>query len=285
MPRAILAIRSYPATMLLALCVFLLTLAITTGSLGTVRGGGDDGDGGSGMGGTGKSGEFGGSGFGGTGAPSPFFGLLDTDPSGADTDNEPQHLEAPQPSSLVGIEETAVAVYEAPIHSPARASTNNVQDSLVTDSTRSVPLTDAIQESLDNHLLAEDVPSSLAQPLTSPDLANDAANRPEARLAFGAAEPIAIESAPTSNEEVISATARSVESQREEQEPLTSQSLQQLAEANAPANTTDEDSNSQSVDRSNLPERIQRPELPPFQRVTPVQRPTLMPPRVQPMRI
>mgnify|MGYP003640444871 CR=1 FL=1 len=65
MPKAILAMRTYPATLLLAILLFLATLIITTGSLGKVRSGGDGGDGGSGMGGTGKSGEFGGSGFGG----------------------------------------------------------------------------------------------------------------------------------------------------------------------------------------------------------------------------
>ncbi len=47
MPRAILAMRRYPATMLLAIVLFLATLVITATSLGTVvNGGGEDGDGG-----------------------------------------------------------------------------------------------------------------------------------------------------------------------------------------------------------------------------------------------
>jgi len=93
MPRAILAIRRYPATLLLAMFLFLATLILTAGSLGTVgSGGGDEGDGGSGIGGTGKSGEFGGSGFGGTGGPSPFFtsveeGSQEADPAPTIVDN------------------------------------------------------------------------------------------------------------------------------------------------------------------------------------------------------
>ena len=42
----------------------------------------------------------------------------------------------------------------------------------------------------------------------------------------------------------------------------------------------------QEIDRNALPDRIQRPDLPPFQRVRPVDRASIMAPaRVQPMRI
>lgn len=77
MPKAILAIRSYPLTVLLAALVFALTLVLTTTSIGKVGIGGDDE--GSGFGGTGRAGESGGSGFGGTGSPSPFFGVTEED--------------------------------------------------------------------------------------------------------------------------------------------------------------------------------------------------------------
>jgi hypothetical protein len=289
MPRAVLAIRSYPITMLIALCVFLLTLAITTGSLGTVGGGGDDGDGGSGMGGTGKSGEFGGSGFGGTGAPSPFFGLIDPEPADANSPDETAHQETPQPSGLFGVEETTIAIYEAPTNIPVITPNRNVQaDDAVADVvTPPAQLTENLQVPLDINPLTEEIPTRLAQPSPPVDLTNDAtsSNGPESRLAFSTADQVNTDQMLTRTEETLSEAAGSTESLREESESIKPEPLQQLAEANAPANTSDGDASSETLDRSNLPERIQRPELPPFQRITPVQRPTLLPPRVQPMRI
>jgi hypothetical protein len=59
----------------------------------------------------------------------------------------------------------------------------------------------------------------------------------------------------------------------------------QLAETIAVKMDTEQQTSEQTRDRDGLPERIQRPDLPPFQRFQRVERPALMPPRVQPMRI
>jgi len=60
---------------------------------------------------------------------------------------------------------------------------------------------------------------------------------------------------------------------------------QQIAETIAVKLDTEQQASDQTRDRDGLPERIQRPDLPPFQRIRPIERPALMPPRVQPMRI
>ena len=60
---------------------------------------------------------------------------------------------------------------------------------------------------------------------------------------------------------------------------------QQIAETIAVKLDTEQQGSDQARDRDGLPERIQRPDLPPFQRIRPIERPALMPPRVQPMRI
>src|SRR5690554_2066451 len=85
MPKAILALRSYPLALFVAMLLFVCTLLLATTSIGKITGGGDDE--GSGLGGTGKSGEYG---FGGTGGPRPFVGDAQYDQPTIDHDLELQ---------------------------------------------------------------------------------------------------------------------------------------------------------------------------------------------------
>lgn len=276
MPRAVLAIRSYPITMLIALCVFLLTLAITTGSLGTVSGGGDDGDGGSGMGGTGKSGEFGGSGFGGTGAPSPFF---------TSTDTQEQQTNPSTPAPSFELRAPVLVAQDPQNEQPAAANTQESISQRVIEAIESSPLIEETRIEI-----AQDEPRSgqadesapqdtpplqlveLQSPLEQPAL--DILQRPE--------NPSEEDSAAQEQRQLALAEEAEQESADLAESAL---SEPQIAETIAVKMDTEQQASEQTRDRDGLPERIQRPDLPPFQRFQRVERPALMPPRVQPMRI
>ena len=272
MPEAILAIRSYPATLLLALLLFLATLVITTGSLGKVgSGGGDSGDGGSGIGGTGRSGEFGGSGFGGTGGSSPFF----TSAEEEDHTVEPGVLEYVEPTAIES--PTELANLEA-----QERATQAIEESL----------TETIKQVLEQHPLINESHISLASDSGEISEALRTAPSPIPETALSSqqiVEVVQLESSEESGVDPIS--THDIQYSTLEEDPVdvysnpNSELLQNVAET-VPVNL---DVAPQlvdpEIDRSSLPDRIQRPELPPFQRIRPVERAAIMPPRVQPMRI
>lgn len=274
MPKAIQAIRSYPATLLLALLLFVATLVVTTGSLGKVgSGGGDSGDGGSGIGGTGKSGEFGGSGFGGTGGPSPFFTSVDDE----DRTAEPavlDHAESVLTES-----------------SPAELVTAESQES--TTSEIETSLSDEIADVIEQHPLVNESEAILAADLTDSDEVKDAAADSPMQSGEPAAmqvvEAVQLESSELPAVDVMPSQdvqpSAVAENTAEDEPAPTSDVLQNLAETVPVKLDTAPQSIDPEVDRRSLPERIQRPELPPFQRIRPVERAAIMPPRVQPMRI
>lgn len=271
MPKAILAIRTYPATLLIALLLFMATLVMTAASMGTagVGGGGDDGDGGSGIGGTGKSGEFGGSGFGGTGGPSPFITSVN--------DQEPI-----TPPSVDSDLKSEIAL--------SHALTESVEQSTLLMESSTVVASDDVQQVVE---------SSISVPVIS--LPEEA---PELQLAEAA--PVAPEQMRATEEIDQTALNPSVDVEVFDDETLTAPvEIVQQDESNSPSDLAAESLNSaagiesvsvkletaakeseQEVDRNTLPDRIQRPDLPPFQRVRPVDRASIMvPSRVQPMRI
>ncbi len=272
MPKAILAIRTYPATLLLALALFMATLVMTAASMGKVgTGGGDDGDGGSGIGGTGKTGEFGGSGFGGTGGPSPFVTGIDQEVQPADHPFEQDPVEA---NSLTGNDSIAVNA-ESVIEQALSASTEQsllvleTDDALMTDDVaQNDNLTTVVTESkAPERQLAEVLPN--VQGLTQ----TKSQRLPQPTYPLSK-EPIVVV-APTADtqqpplEIVIENTAQ------EETPDSIAVKLETAAEQSK-----------LEVDRNNLPDRIQRPDLPPFQRVRPLDRVSIMAPaRLQPMRI
>jgi len=239
--------------------LFLATLILTAGSLGTVsNGGGDDGDGGSGIGGTGKSGEFGGSGFGGTGGPSPFFTSIDdntqSEDATANENNEAISLKTEIAQSLepsVLLEETRRVLEIAPV-APAIVA--------VPKTTTPIQLAEAsapaeLPQPRVEVVASEQVMPEIAEYNPVPD--NDISTTP----------PIALEPQPVV---VVSAA---VEPAALPDETMTV------------AHESEDEKVGTSVDRNSIPDRIQRPELPPFQRIRPVERPSLLPSRVQPMRI
>lgn len=249
MPRAILAIRRYPATLLFALFLFLATLILTAGSLGTVgTGGGDDGDGGSGIGGTGKSGEFGGSGFGGTGGPSPFFTSVDS-------------------QSLQNEDETAL-----PASAPA------------------AELTTEIALSLENSALAEETQRNISGAVELPSTPETTIEKPVASVQL--AEAPVLDAIPGNRVDTPAsgnAVADIAPAEAAPSPPVLANAAVEPqtipAETMTVAHEAEEETAQETVNRNGIPERIQRPDLPPFQRIRPVERPSLLPSRVQPMRI
>ena len=262
MPRAILAMRTYPATILLAILLFIATLIITTGSLGKVRSGGDGGDGGSGMGGTGKSGEFGGSGFGGTGGPSPFFTGLDTTVPDSASSDEPGIVATP---AVIVVQEQTPQTQESQ-RSPLQ---QDIMQAIESNPLRAETTTEIAQGS-------NEAPAITPEPVLPP-VQLVALPEAEVETQAKATEP---SPAPAQRQLAISAPESEQEAvQHYEEEP------QQLAETITVKLETETAEEEVDRERDNLPERIQRPEIPPFQRIRPVQRPALLPPRVQPMRI
>ncbi len=263
MPRAILAMRTYPITILLAVLLFVATLIITTGSLGKVRSGGDGGDGGSGMGGTGKSGEFGGSGFGGTGGPSPFFTNLDT----SKPDDTADANAAEQAAPVISI-----AQDPAPEQQPSANSAlhNEIIDTIESSSMRTETQTEIAQGSAD-----VDTPA-LSEPEPAPV---QLVALPEAEVEIEAITP-APQPEPTLEPRRLAITPI-----EPAEEKTVIEQPQQLAETITVKLETETEEEAQARDRGELPDRIQRPEIPPFQRIRPIERPALLPPRVQPMRI
>lgn len=266
MPSAILAIRRYPTTLLLAMLLFLATLALTAGSLGTVgSGGGDDGDGGSGIGGTGKSGEFGGSGFGGTGGPSPFFTSVDAD-DGRQSEAEPT---APADSSPVTLRTDVAVVLE---QNALVEETQQVIAGTAAAPAEPLPVDQQVGEAAVQ--LAE-APVLIATPPVRVEIPEDVpvVSPPAGVVNASPAADIAV-AAPEFAELSATDTTEPVS----EPEAVPAQTMTVAHEA-------EEEGAQDTIDRSSIPERIQRPDLPPFQRIRPVERPSLLPSRVQPMRI
>lgn len=262
MPSAITAIRRYPATLLLAVLLFIASFVVATGSFGKVGSGGGD-DEGSGMGGTGRTGEFGGSGLGGTGALSPLVTQNE-----ASSESKIENQATPSPTSILAqspvidlridtripdrvkseilqelntnIEQRALQLSESTAESPQPA-----EESVEPSTIEPIQLVEATQQKT-----REVTPNQLAESMRDTELDTTEATQEVLEIA-----PVLIEPAVTV-------------------EP------QQLAEGTPP-----EQENIVEAQRLEMPERIQRPDLPPIQRVRPVERISILPPRAQPMRI
>ena len=262
MPKAILAMRSYPLTLLLAALVFALTLVLTATSVGKVGVGGDDE--GSGFGGTGRSGESGGSGFGGTGSPSPFLGSTEEDEG-----------------------------------EKVRQELDRIREEL-----RPVDLPEALHRSIESNLLRESTriveasstPADESPVLAPPGDSVDAERLPQndAAPARQIARPTLPLPAPVImlEPDYIIETFQLPIAQPEIAEQvleinkaeLIKEELQ-LAEGDILHQESDE-SIEDSDERRVAPDRIPRPELPPFQRIRPaVDRISISAPRPQPLRI
>lgn len=278
MPKAILALRSYPLAILMALVLFACTLVIATASVSKISNGGDDQ--GSGMGGTGKSGTFGDSGFGGTGGPSPFFTGTDTDKDdpvvAPDADQWPAPwLQREQETARIPEEmQPLIELQRNPPQDPYRQSPDNqlrnpalhildpVTTPLPAHSQRILEMANSSESERTQPALEIEI--RIPESLPTPDIED------VGRLQFELAEqpsapvPSTESSATEFSEDVLEMTELAGLNTDEEEIPVIDA----------------------TEDRRNGPERIQRPELPPFQRMRPaVDRSSVTPPRVQPMRI
>lgn len=251
MPRAIIAIRNYPAALLLAALLFAVSLILAAGSLGYI--GGDDE--GSGLGGTGKNGDFGGSGLGGTGAPSPFFGAGE-DTSDTDDRQDPGAPAVNDPEAL----DRAMRRIDRQAEPRMLHIREPVQTADLVDREQRLETLRRTREALRENALQR---SGLAlrdrQEVISIDIeVNDPV---ESGTLHESIEPYTLPGSGADSRVIEVAAGSDDASQGEEREET------------------------ETTDSRVTPERIQRPELPPFQRIRPVQRASIAAPRPRPMRI
>lgn len=291
MPKAILALRSYPLAIVMALVLFVCSLLIATSSIGTIGGGGDDQ--GSGMGGTGRTGGLNGdSGLGGTGGPSPFLGSNDSetnadDAPAADADGNSNDSLIEPFLQQQDVETARIPEDMRPLIELQRSSPQNPE---LQDSTPALNILDEDRQELPPHArrlldMAEAGNTTIVEPALEiqvqiPDATgtdNIERFRMEVAEPAGSAQPAAEPEQPASDGNP----------DRSSELPLV---LEQLQSGDIADNDSDVDEpapeNGYDNDRSLIPERIQRPELPPFQRMRPaVDRASITPPRPRPMQI
>ena len=302
MPKAILALRSYPLAILMALVLFLCSLILATSSTGII-GGGEDG--GSGMGGTGKSGMPGDSGFGGTGGPSPFLGDAGTDNT-QDNDSNIQQQMTDSPAPLLQREtETAVIPDEiAPLlelqRNPLRDPTLQAPELFPGNDSESLRILEQDTSGLPGHLRQQLDLANSGEVMTESAPVEIRLQIPE----IEAPDPIDIpvlrraetQQAQAVQPEQDSSTAESTgENLIAQPDSLLSgeaEAASQQSGNNSVAEHNNEDipeivtETPEISDPRSTTERIQRPELPPFQRMRPaVDRASILPSRPQPMRI
>lgn len=314
MPKAILAIRSYPITLLLAALIFAVTLVLTTTSAGKIRGGDDEG---SGFGGTGRSGEFGGSGLGGTGAPYPFLTQeeerdlrvreeLDRMREELRPVDIPDALQRSFDNNPL-FEQTELANSREPEIAPDRVDVNRL-------------LQDPAAPTLQLAQPGRQMPVFVVPVVRLPEVAIPPATLPEPRRAAEIADNATgvtvednVERGAVAQETTPAAVAVSdafsdiSPNVSEEMETPAQKGFADLVEfltaGSEPATATEPNSATHSDsgidqsapsreladtdDRRNLPQRFQRPALPPFQQMRPavIDRVSISPPRPMPMRI
>ncbi|MBC54158.1 MAG: hypothetical protein CMQ34_10045 [Gammaproteobacteria bacterium] len=286
MPKAILALRSYPLAILMALVLFVCSLLIATSSIG---GGGDDQ--GSGMGGTGRTGGFNGdSGLGGTGGPSPFLGSTDgpdttgTRHDGIDTgSNTPDSLIEPFLQQL----DTETARIPDEMRPLIELQRNTPQSPEFRDNAPALDILDDERQDMPPHArrlldMAEADNATLVAPTLEiqVQIPENTGTDDIERFRMEVAEPEAsalpdLDAAPDAELDVPLIL---------EQLPTDGIAGNDAAPGLADDNLADE--NPLDSNRPLIPERIQRPELPPFQRMRPaVDRASIAPPRPRPMPI
>lgn len=293
MPKAILALRSYPLAILMALVLFLCTLILATSSTGIIGGGGDEG---SGLGGTGKSGLPGDSGFGGTGGPSPFLGDADTGADNRENDSSdsarnPDDWPAPwlpRETETARIPEEIAPLIELqrnPLIDPTRNQTP-----LFPDNPDALRIIEPNTSSLPSHLRQQIDLANSGEAFTQEPTLEIQLQIPEVQTPAPQDIPALLQQ--MQNTQTASQDVQAVEQNDSGELPADGETPVQSTELRAVADHGDEDipeiitETPQQADPRTITERIQRPELPPFQRMRPaVDRASVLPSRPQPMRI
>jgi hypothetical protein len=289
MPKAILALRSYPLAILMALVLFLCSLMLATSSTGIM--GGDDS--GSGMGGTGRSGLPGDSGFGGTGGPKPFLG--DTG-NGSDEHNDKEEEQqdlSNWPAPWLQ-RETETAQVPDEITPLIELQRNPLRDPTI----ESTPLFPDNPDAL--RIIEQDTSQMPVHLRRQLDLANSGeeiieSSPLEIRLQIpeiSAPEPVDVRPLQRQLETQQALIPEAVISEPESELQGEAEAIPQQSGNNSLADSSNENipeiltETPQTVAPRSTTERIQRPELPPFQRMRPaVDRTSVLPARPQPMRI
>lgn len=301
MPKAIMALRSYPLALFIAALVFVCTLLLAANSIGKIGGGGDDE--GSGLGGTGKSGDYG---FGGTGGPRPVLGETERGEDNTDQQNwpAPWFPREPEPQDVMPIPadmQPLVELQRNPLGPPpgsplqSQPATESDQDRLyiLDDDTAGMPA--PLRQLIEMANSDEDMiaPTVLELRLRVPDGPPDADNIEAFRMEL-AAEPAPADAEPaTAAEQATPANPPNPlaepapEPSVPEASPHGMPRNSGLAELDALDGDDDKDTlDDNGTDRRVSPERLQRPELPPFQRMRPaIDRASMVPPRIQPLNI
>ena len=283
---------SNPQRLLLAL-LFLAVAALNTGSSGGIRFGGDEDDG-SGFGGTGRA-PTGGSGLGGTGLK-PFLGdagevRIQFEPDAIVIAEQVAEEEIKRilEASEVLPPVTVVTAAEFAAQHPAEVS---ITDSIQQQLRRDAVIYERILESVEGYYPAEVGRTSprMSAPERAPEpRATKDARRVEA-MEVAAAVPAA--SAPASSSgaamaaDSVAADA-GVPSSTSDPARITWAELASYLAENGTAGEADDTPATKTAENPaaiERPDRIRRPELPQVQRGRIIQRPAILPPRVQPMR-
>ncbi len=267
---------------IMALLALLMFLVLHFSSTGIGRGGDDEG---SGIGGTGRmASPTGESGFGGTGFR-PFVGVNQID--------EIEILQVPAQRELgVAASLDLNIADEIPVTDrPLVSDIEVVNDAELTRDSSAIDIREEIQRSIDSNAIhfqrqlrdsSAGAVASTSAVVVIDTAAAESAAIPEpvampqidtidsVEIATASAEPAATSTDPASE----TLTWDRVASFLSQQAPSSELSSSQLA-------ATEE----ADVDRLDRPDRIQRPVLPPVQRIRPIQRAGILPPRIKPLRL
>ncbi len=249
------------------LILLLLLGLLNSTSTGVSRGGDDDG---SGIGGTGRMATPGsGSGFGGTGYK-PFLGL--NSDSEVEVMRSPSQRDAAVTASLELDIVSSRPIEAKPVASPVVVMAN----SDITRDSSALNISETIQQSLDTNALYFQRLQTAAAKQIPAQQQNEFAMEPDLAQITEADSPQADELIPQqlSWNEVASFLLNSDNT-----------SATQAWSSGSDAAASAASASSHDDLRLTRPERIQRPELPPVQRIRPIQRASILPPRVQPLRL
>lgn len=277
-----IAIFRVPAlTWVLAGMMLVLAVTINVSSSG-IRGGDDTG---SGIGGTGRSLEPG-SGLGGTGRR-PFLGFTPDSAGGPEPRARELIILPPDANPELAITENldlqipaTREITQTPVPSPAQVA---AAESFTRDSS-AISITEQIQRDLDSNALF--FTRSLAGYSSAVD------NRPlDPSLPAGEPAPTELRGAETAATGSADASMEQTDAMAKAaniaDEAITWNSLASYLAAQEPV-VDSETGNAEPAAQSQRlerPERIVRPELPPVQRVRPIQRAAVLPPRIKPLSL
>ncbi|GAB5500013.1 MAG: hypothetical protein PsegKO_23240 [Pseudohongiellaceae bacterium] len=275
-----------PSSLLVAGLLLAAFLALNVSSSGTT--GGDDT--GSGIGGTGRMAEPG-SGLGGTGLK-PFLGFDANTATGPEQQSRDIAILPPGTDRKLALTETLVLdipaqrdIERAPLPSPAQVAATK---SFTRDSS-AISITEQIQREIDSNALY----FNRLNAGTSPGSAKTGTQRETPQPDSDKHDPVqqelltvATETADDDKDLVAAednaATPASVDGSPES---VSWTSLASYLAEQQPTAGNDTPEDSAQTPRLERPERVVRPELPPIQRVRPVQRAAVLPPRIKPLSL